>query len=214
MKNVENKEPDIYSSILMLLCIILFRIVNYPIISFSVLGIIASIKYRSFPITAILFAIGLIFGFIYHLIIEQWHKKFNKNYSIVVVRKSKSHEICTKIIIPDSEIDEMFLNDLQAIKKDYNKPGSYLTTKTHKLFVYKIINEFTGKLKEFYRDFNNAPIGSQRIYESEDKSVSVEVKYVKSKINISKAINKFSSWNDIKKASKKVPFYNITIKIK
>lgn len=213
MKTIVSRTQDIFNCIIIILCYLLFRITCYPIISFGIICLLIFSLFNNFLSTISWIFIGVFIGLLFQISYKWWDKKFYNNYSIVSVKKTKPYVINNRIMLPKADIKTMFLNDLHAIKRDYNKPGSYLTTNTHKLFVYNLVEEFTGKQHDFGRDFKNADIGTKAIYESENKSIRVEVKFVKLKPNISKAINCFKNFSEIKKAAKKIQFYDIKITI-
>lgn len=218
MEKDVSKGNEVINITVMILWIILYRLFKYLPITSGLILIIMSIKSMDIMFIVLSFVCGIAIGFLILVILWLYQKLCFESYSIVIVRKNKSHEVCAKMDVfgSRSEITKKFINDLRAIKEDYKKPGYYLTAKTHQLFVHYIIKEFIGgkKARGYSNDLEDASIGSSMKFETDDRSVIILVEYYKDKINTNKAINKFRSWSDIKKASKKIPFYNVKISIK
>ena len=215
MKKEENRNENICNIAIMIFFIFLYRFINYLPVTMGLFFMAMPSPNKTMGLCIWYFIVGMINGFIVLRITDLIMIIRNRSYSIVYVKKNKSHEICAKIKRRSrSEIVKRFEKDIQKIKKDYNKPGSHLTTRTHTLFTQYIIKEFIDRkgAMEFYKDFSDVSIGTRKVYESEARSVVVE--YYKDQINSNNAINKFRSWSDIKEASKKVPFYNVKINIK
>jgi hypothetical protein len=163
MKTIVSRTKDIFNCIIFILCYLFFRITCYPQISFGIIYLLIFSLFNNFSSTISWIFIGAFTGFLFQIIYKWRDKKFYNNYSIVSVKKTKPYVINNRIMLPKTDMKTMFLNDLHEIKKDYNKPGLYLTTNTHKLFVYYLMEKFTGKQHDFGRDFNNAAIGTKSI---------------------------------------------------
>lgn len=215
---------DIFRIVIMIMCIIAYRLAKYLFISLGSILALMSIGSKNIGTIITSFIIGNIIGMILLLFFSTYFKILFKRYSVVQIRRN-SNEICARIDVSGSktEIMDKFKDDLANIIKDNNKPSAYLTTKTQALFVAQIIRSFLSgkddedivrkKVKKFIDNFTNVSINTQEKYESDDGSVEITVLYYGDKMNTNNAIYKIKKWSDLKEASKEIPQFKVDIKI-
>lgn len=215
---------DVIKFIIMLMCIIAYRIHKYLFISLGSILTLMSIFSKNIVIIIISFVIGNFVGLLLGLLYSTYLKIINKQYTVVQIRKI-SHVMYTRInkFGSKSEILDLYKKDLDQIVKDYNKPGSYIIANTQTLFVTEIIRAFLGskddedvvinKLNKFNDDFMHASYNTLKIYESDDSSVEITVLYRRNTISTNNALYKYKKWSELKEASKSVPHFHVRVEI-